>query len=496
AAQAPGSTSPVAQSAEPTEPTPAPPGSRPAGATRDGRWWLQLDDPELTRLVERALGSNLDVRAGIARVEQARYVAMQAAAARYPDIGLRGTFATGTSLTTAAFGKSPRSTMVSGSIPVSYEVDLFAKNAQAHRAAKLRRTASERDLDALAMSLSASVAEAWYDLIDARAQGKLLGEQLETNRRYLDIVDSRYKQGLTSILDVRQQRQLVAQSEAQIALIAGQEQVAAQRLAVLLGSTPEGISGAPARSDDGAPAPADAGAPAAGPVATAEAYFAPARDTLPALPPTPIVDAPASLVQNRPDLRAIARRVQAADRQVASSIATFLPTVTATFTPTYQWLHQPLSPGLMQIGKLPTKAHAFTWNAGVTLSGPIFDGLLRHATTRLDIEQMHELIAEYSQAILGALVEVDSALVLERQQRIQITHLREQSRLASETLDTARDMYKAGLSDFLPVLTALQSEQAAQLQLLAAHRQLLSNRIQLYRALGGALPADMLGPKD
>jgi hypothetical protein len=48
-----------------------------------------------------------------------------------------------------------------------------------------------------------------------------------------------------------------------------------------------------------------------------------------------------------------------------------------------------------------------------------------------------------------------------------------------------------GLSDFLPVLTSLQSVQQTELSLLGARRQLLSYRVQLHRALGGSWVRDL-----
>jgi multidrug efflux system outer membrane protein len=103
---------------------------------------------------------------------------------------------------------------------------------------------------------------------------------------------------------------------------------------------------------------------------------------------------------------------------------------------------------------------------------------------------------QYSEVILAGLVEVESSLVLERQERLRIQYLEDEFRLANITLEATRDRYRAGLSDFLPVLTALATRQRSELQLVAARRQLVSYRIQLYRALGGAWPEEFGEPED
>ena len=48
-------------------------------------WWKSFNDPELTRIVERALDQNLDLQAAMARVQQARAAAKEARARRLPS---------------------------------------------------------------------------------------------------------------------------------------------------------------------------------------------------------------------------------------------------------------------------------------------------------------------------------------------------------------------------------------------------------------------------
>ncbi|TNF61468.1 MAG: TolC family protein, partial [Deltaproteobacteria bacterium] len=107
-----------------------------------------------------------------------------------------------------------------------------------------------------------------------------------------------------------------------------------------------------------------------------------------------------------------------------------------------------------------------------------------------------QLLEQYAETILTALLEVESSLVLERQERLRIQYLEDEFRLANITLEATRDRYRAGLSDFLPVLTALATRQLSELQLVSSRRQLVSYRVQLYRALGGAWPEEFGDPED
>jgi NodT family efflux transporter outer membrane factor (OMF) lipoprotein len=439
-----------------------------AGALRDVRWWRQMGDPTLTALIEEALRRNQSVRAGWARVQQSQYIANQVRAARMPTIGAVGAFSAAKNITPFA---ETTALDAQGSIPVAYEVDLFARRAREHQAAKLDAEAARLDQEALAIAISASVAEAWFDSVNARIQNAVVAEQLETDLKFLELVELRYREGLNSAVDVHQQRQRVAGQRALLAVADSLTELTDQRLSVLLGEAP------------GREFPVDG-------------------KTLPAIGPTPEVEVPASLLDARPDIRAIQKRVEAEDRRVAAAIGARLPQVVINFTPSYTWLRSKItSTGALGIGTPgetsdPITAQGFTWNTGAVFSVPLFDGIAGRSQIAANRAAVDALLEVYAETILTALLEVESSLVLERQERLRIQFLEEEFSLANITLEATRDRYRAGLSDFLPVLTALATRQSSELQLVASRRQLVSYRVQLYRALGGAWPEEFGEPKD
>jgi len=438
-----------------------------AETVRDARWWRHMDDPTLSALIEEALRRNQSVRAGWARVQQARYIANQVRAARMPQIGAAGSFVAAKNI--SPFGETT-SLNASGSLPVSYEVDLFARRAREHQGAQLDAEAARLDQEALAIAISAEVAEAWFDAINARIEVAVVEQQLDTDLRFLELVELRYREGLNSAVDVHQQRQRVAGQRALLAVSEAQTDLTDQRLSVLLGEAP------------GRQFPVDG-------------------KTLPDIGPTPTIEVPASLLEDRPDIRAFQKRVEAEDRRVAAAVGARLPQVTIDFTPSYTWLQSKIT-STGALGGTPgettpaIRARDFTWNGGVNLAVPLFDGMsgLSQIKTRRAI--VDELLEQYAETILTALIEVESSLVLERQGRLRIQYLEDEFRLAGITLEATRDRYRAGLSDFLPVLTALATRQISELQLVAARRQLVSYRVQLYRALGGAWPEEFGEPED
>ena len=91
-------------------------------------------------------------------------------------------------------------------------------------------------------------------------------------------------------------------------------------------------------------------------------------------------------------------------------------------------------------------------------------------------------------AVLGALREVADALVQERQQAEHLARTDAQLVTSRALFEESRARYLQGVGDYLPVLNALRALQQTEQTRLAAHRTLLSHRIQLHRALGGAIP--------
>ncbi len=425
----------------------------------DDRWWLRYDDPVLHDLVARALASNLSLRSGFAAIEQARALEDQARAGQLPQLMAQGSAGYSRSITAFGSGTSWR---LDASLPVSYEVDVFARRRGSRQAASEDVAASELETAVLAISTSAQVAEAWYSIVEARRRKTVLTEQHRINETYLELVRMRFAQGLASAVDVHQQRQQVAGSAANLELVDAEVEVLRQQLAILLGTPASEL----------------------GPLSEVAAF--------PQLGPPPAPGVPASVVWGRPDVRAAQRRVQASDWRLGAAIASRLPTITLNVTPGYTWSRNEFS--IAGMPARPTTSRGWTLNAGASLSVPLFDGFAGRGRVNQQRAILQQQVEALSRTILTALLEVESAIVQERQQARNVTLLESQAEIAGQTLESARDRYRTGLSDFLPVLTALQAQQGIELRLLAARRQLISRRIQLHRALGGAWAEDLERP--
>ena len=124
------------------------------------------------------------------------------------------------------------------------------------------------------------------------------------------------------------------------------------------------------------------------------------------------------------------------------------------------------------------------------------DGGRRSAEVKRTRAAVEGALADFRYVALRSFTEVEDALVLETRQNETVAGIRAEIEVSQRLLEQAQTRYSEGLSNYLPVLSALQSLQRAELSLISAERQRLSYRIQLHRALGGVWPRALKPARD
>ncbi|MDF1562359.1 MAG: efflux transporter outer membrane subunit [Deltaproteobacteria bacterium] len=438
------------------------------GEPAPDRWWKAFGDPTLDALMEETLAGNLQLEQMWARLDQLEAIRRQAGAARFPavqmDVGvserrLQIPAFDPTNPTAGITYEARTQEAVSASISAAYELDYLRKNDYRARAGAHDAAAMRDSLEATAMTLTASLAESYFNLVMQRERIALLEAQLETNRTYLELLQLRFDSALASALDLHQQEQQVANTEGQLAAARGQAKVAGQQLAVLLGRVPTG-------------------------------YVPPETGALPEVGELPATGLPSDLLVRRPDVRAAQRGLVAADYRLGASIADRLPSIRLSASASLQ---TPSASGVPTSLEDFFSAPLFNLLAGLTQ--PLFQAGRLKAETDRNRAVVDEKAAAFAQTFVQAVFEVESAAVLERAQEEQIGHSEKALQAAQGALEDARVRYEQGLIDtYLPVLTALTGNQLTEQALLASRRQRLSYRIQLYRALGGSWTAALDRP--
>jgi len=324
----------------------------------------------------------------------------------------------------------------------SYELDLWGRIDSNRQAATLDRQASEAELTAAAISLSAEVASTWYQLVEQYGQQALVSSQLDTNTRVLELITLRFRRGKVGATDVLQQRQLAESNRGELANVRSLIGVLEHRLAILLGATPESRVNAP-------------------------------QDELIDLPPLPATGVPAALVQRRPDLRQGFYNLQAADQRTAAAVADRFPRISL------------LGSTDSVTDDVDNLFNNWLTNLTGNLVAPVIDGGRRRAEVDRNRALTEQSLSDYRQQLLDALGEVEDALLREQQQRAFIDSLDKQLVLSKQVIGRVRDSYLYGAVDYLRVLDVLLTDQNLERNRLTAQRELIDNRIALCRALAG-----------
>lgn len=435
------------------EPTESLPVSFSGGSTLPpvDRWWEQFENRDLERLIDEALSGNLTLRMAWSRLEQARQLAKIAGAGLYPrlDSGLGVQQRNpGNNLPS---GSTESQKDFSGTMTLSYQVDLWKKITNNRLAAVLDFEAGREDLEATALTVTSSVAELWASLAEQGALLLLLEDQLEVSNDYLKLVEARFGRGISSAVDVYQQRLLVENIREQFPKTKMQQKLLQHQLALLLGRQPKATT------------------PLIG-------------SNLPLINKLPPMGLPASVLRKRPDVRAAELRLFAADHRVAIAVADRFPSVSLSATAGSQ---------AVEISSLFDQW--FTNLAG-NLMLPLFDAGRRKAEVERNRAMVRERFYQWEAVLLNALVEVEDALVKEEGLQNSYYSIIKQVELAQQTLDRSRALYINGLTDYLTVLTSLQSLQNLQRVEINVRKSLISNRIRLHSALGGSWTSELREP--
>jgi len=326
-------------------------------------------------------------------------------------------------------------------LAASYELDLWGRIQSSRDAAAFEAQASEQDLQATALTLSAQVAGTWYQLVEQYGQLDILDEQIINNKKVFELVNLQLRTGQVGISDMLQQRQLIESNQGERDLALAQAAVLEQQLAILLGYPPQ-------------------------------QNVAQRVGKLIDLPPIPQLGLPAELIQRRPDIRSAFFTVKAANSDLAAAIADRFPQLS-------------FSADLKTTG-VHTRDLFSNWLATLAsnLVAPIVDGGLLKAEVDRTRAAAAEALNSYGQTILEALGEVETALVQEQRQRDFIVSIDKQLTLAGQVIERLRDRYLQGSVDYQRVLDALLSFQELQRSLLTARQNLVQYRIDLCLALG------------
>lgn len=431
-------------------------GSAPQAASADATpdWQTVILDTRLRQTIALALTQNRDLRVALRNIDAARAAVSGATADRLPTLkASAGTTTSKSADDLSSSGRGGVSRQHSASLGLSaWEIDLWGRLARLDEAAQAKLLASEATARSLQATLITETATAWLTLAADQQSLALYEDTLASQQRTLALGEQQKALGAISALDLAAVQ--AAAQTARLNAATARSQVAQDlnALRLLLGTEP----------------PAGL-LPPTGPTALDQTAQATALLGVPA-------DLPSSVLLRRPDVMAAEFTLQANDANVAAARAALFPTV--SLTATAGTASTALS-GLFAAGN-------GTWSVAPALSLPIFDWGSRQAAIDTARANQQAQLATYEKTLQTAFREVADALAVRAQLDERLDAQTQQVQAYAQALKLTETRRALGAESALTVLEAQRSYWSARQNLIALRLAEQSNRLTLFKALGGS----------
>ena len=414
-------------------------------------WWEQFQDPALNALIATALADNKDVKIAAARVEQFLGQFVTTRSQLFPQVAAgfdaqRQRVPLGT--TQLPPGVGPVFNRFQTSLSASWEIDFFGKLRRQTEAARANLLASEEGRRATILTLVASVASSYVNLLSLDRQLDIAKSTVASRAASVNVFQLRFSGGEVSQMELAQSQ---SEYEASLATIPQIElQIAQQEdaLSILLGHNPGDI----ARDRE--------------------------LDDL-ALPAVP-AGLPSELLERRPDLRQAEQDLIAANALIGAARALYFPSISLTGL---------FGSASTQFSSLFTgPARVWSYAGSVTL--PIFTAGSIGGQVKQAEAQQQQALFQYQKSIQVAFQEVADALVSLQKTREQLVVQGSQVDALRNYARLARLRFEGGYTSYIEVLDAERSLFNAQLSYAQTQGVVFTSAVSLYKAMGGGWVTD------
>jgi NodT family efflux transporter outer membrane factor (OMF) lipoprotein len=419
--------------------------AQPTGVT--DLWWTRYQDPLLDRLVERALGQNLDLQMALARIDSGRALRNISAASGSPQVDLGASAARQRiSADQAGFSDSLITEPVSAGLSAAWEIDLFGRIREGVRAADADLDATEEEARGVRVALITEVVQAYAEARGLEERLAIVKQSAASQAETLQLTEQLYAAGDTPEADVLRARSQSDTTAAQVPALQLEWQRSLHRLSVLLALPTERL-------------------------------YQQFKDSPAQVSTVSLMDAgtPADLLRRRPDIRAAEARLIAAYARVGVAKADLLPRLS---------LSAALG-SLVDGVSAASLAGSTFWLAGLNASVPVLDGGRRRNVVDLRDAEARQALLSYRRTVLTAVAEVESALAAAQRNTERQASLASAASQASAAAAQIQRAWQAGETPFLDVLQAQRVQLAAQNALSRVKTAQWQNQATLVNALGG-----------
>ncbi len=411
-------------------------------------WWEEFGDSNLNNLILQALKNNKDLEILSFKIKELNALSKIERSAKLPHLDLSSTG----ELTW--FNKTPHSTGHEQTIKnpeeaytlqltTSYEVDLWKKITNSYKSALYKTFSAEWNKKALEISISAEVANYYYKIAYLSKKISILKNEIKLHKKFFKIMKSRYKKGLVELSSIKEAKITTLEKEYLLTTLKKELYTTRTKLGILLGTFKL-------------------------------PHLAPQLPSK--LPPIPSY-LPSDLLKNRPDIIEVEYEIKALNCEYLSRLAQRFPKISLTGAGGSK---------STELKELFSSSN-FLWKLAFETAFPIFNYGKLKAMAEEKKWEVKEAAAKYAKTVLNAFWEVEEALANEKLLKTALALKKESLKLRKELLDIAQKRYEKGLLDLNELLKRKISFLQAKEELVDARYALITNRIFLYKALGGGI---------
>ena len=407
-------------------------------------WWGQFDDPTLTDLVDKALKTNLDLRIAETRLREARAIRGVAVGGLWPTLTASGGYQR-----IHMEGVTPayqQQNLYQAGLDTVWELDLFGGQRRNVESAEANIQAAIENIRDAQISLIAEVALNYIQLRGYQQEIVIAQNNLKAQVHTADITHKLLNVGFASALDAANADSDVATTESQIPVFEAEERQSIYALSVLLARPPGDLL----------------------------EQLSPTGN-LPRVPMQVPAGLPSDLLRRRPDIRQAEAQLHASTAQIGVAIAEFFPSF--SLTGTVNWSSNQLRTWWTNANRSFAVGSAMNW--------PLFQGGAIMSNVRLQEALRDESFITYQKTVLAAFQDVENALIAFAKEQQHHKSLNDAVVANRKAVDLSSQLYSAGQTDFLNVLNAQRSLYTSEDALVQSERNIVTNLIALYKALGG-----------
>jgi multidrug efflux system outer membrane protein len=417
--------------------------AKPSENMYNGEWWKIFKDPVLNALQEKFHQSNPTLQSAAERFIQSRFAMMQARSQYLPHLGISGFYdnnqRSSEDLIHGQIDTYPLSNTGSFTGPLTWEPDIFSKYRNLTNVRVFQAQESAANYGAIRLLLQAELCANYFTLRTLDSKNNVYLKSINYYNNSLKLITTQYNGNLASQIDVVRAKFLLARTQSLQLNIEAERQVVEHAIAALLN------------------------------ISASTFKIKPVNEFI--IPDIQIPKIlPAKLLERRPDIASLERKMAQANKEIGIARAAFFPNINLSASNSVFFMSQISNP---------------VWAVGTILNFTVFEAGYRRAQLQRNWSIYRETLNNYREGVLTAFREVEDGLSKTNLASQELIRQKEAVDAAYKTQILTMDLFKGKLASSLDLLYAEINTLEARINEVEIKRKLMISTVYLVKALGG-----------